>query len=179
MSQTTNLLQQLRLLKDVLHWTTSEYSLLERIDQQFATILLESEKNCSIPTAHHWSIELHKKYLIHRYWVTYLRGKKNINVANQLQEILKQVSLSTIQQDNPARHYIKQLQHSRKALIDVQTQSYQHRQVHLNHLQTQRIFSTETLMRHILSDKFNQRRDEKTAGKCSNYSVTAHKHQEE
>jgi hypothetical protein len=84
MKQITNLLTQLILIQDVPHWTVNEYSLLQQIDQQFTTILLESEKKCAIPTLHHCSVELHKKYLSNEYWVTYLRGKNNINVEIQL-----------------------------------------------------------------------------------------------
>jgi hypothetical protein len=42
-------------------------------------------------------------------------------------------------QGTPDRHFIKQLQHARKNLINCRSQSFKHRQVFLNHLQSQRI----------------------------------------
>jgi hypothetical protein len=131
------------------------------MDQQFTSTLLQSETSSSLPTTTPWSIELHTRHLTHQYWILYLKGKhNNINVDKQLQAILKQIPLSTIHQSNPSRHYIKQLQHARKSLIDVRTQSYQHRQTYLNHLQSQRIeegnINEAQTIRHIQSAERRQ-----------------------
>jgi hypothetical protein len=150
-NQTPNILHQLLLLQKIDQWTSKEYSTLETLDQQFTSVLLNSEKLSSIPTTNHWSPELHTKSQIYKYWLLYLKGKKNnINVDVQLDEILSTTPLNTILQDNPNRHFIKQLQHARKSLIDVRTNSYHHRQVFLNHLQSHRIESGHVNEAHII-----------------------------
>jgi hypothetical protein len=82
------LLCQTQQLKMVANWTLQEYKFIEKTNQNFTIILLESEKVSLIPTLGRWSTELHNRNLIYQYWAKHLKSKQNgINFQQQLHTI--------------------------------------------------------------------------------------------
>jgi hypothetical protein len=142
---TTEILNKLQRLSDKHIWNSKDHESADKINTQFTSILLQAEQGSAIPIDNYWNSELHIKNLIYNYWITTIRGIKNKkNVSNQLKLIQDQLGDNDPYQGVSEITPIKKLRHARKTLLDAQTQSFNTRQVFLDHLQYQRIKSGRT-----------------------------------
>jgi hypothetical protein len=88
----TNFLNEIYILETKNNWTTKERDLLDSIDSQFTNALIQSEKACKINYEIPWSPELHKAYLITKYWKIKIGGKgTNKNTNTQINNIKKTI----------------------------------------------------------------------------------------
>jgi hypothetical protein len=90
----------------------------EKIDNDFTTILTETEKACRATTICPWSILLHQAKLICRYWRIAAKGKTNkirtrIQLENLLQQMLDQVVVWQGDNGRPAKNQLKRANDNR------------------------------------------------------------------
>jgi hypothetical protein len=155
-----SLLSQINSLSQLHQWSPIEHILIEELDSTFTTMLLQAEALVALPSNNFWNKELHNKYIIYTYWVTIIKGLKNRReVSSQLQKLRESNPTIDMHQANPNRSAQKQLQHARKDLIEARTNSFNNRQVFLDHLQEKRIESGDTGRAHIIDQiKKSERR---------------------
>jgi hypothetical protein len=146
----TGLLQQFQTLSERPTWNEQYHQLVNVIDASFTKTLLQAEQESAVPCSIYWSSYLHIKHLIFIYWVTIIQGSKNKkNIMDQLKTLSEQIGESDEFQEDTTRSALKQLRHARKALLDSRLNSYQNRQVFLEHLQNQRIENGQATKAHI------------------------------
>jgi hypothetical protein len=137
-----DLLNQLTTLSKIDIWSPEDHRSADSIDAQFTQLLIQAEALCSVPTNNYWNVKLNNKYFIYQYWLTKMRGLKNKrNVSDQLLTICLKISDNDIFQNNTSSSILQQFRHGRKTLIDTRIESFQTRQVFLDHLQCSRIDS--------------------------------------
>jgi hypothetical protein len=91
-------------------WTDIQHDLLELIDEQLTTILLQAEQKSATITLYPWSPSLHNASLLYTYWLIHLKGRKNnINTDYQLTHIKSQLQDNDSDQGNPNRSPLHQL----------------------------------------------------------------------
>jgi hypothetical protein len=68
-SQLPSLLAQLQQLESKTIWDKDDHILIDLIDNQFTTLLLNAEQESALPSQHQWSPELHHAQLKYTYWL--------------------------------------------------------------------------------------------------------------
>ena len=70
------ILQELTELNKKETWQESDHTAFKICDTEFTKLLINADKKCIIPNKAKWSVELHNKYLIWKYWKIEMNKKR-------------------------------------------------------------------------------------------------------
>jgi len=129
----SNIPEQITSLEQQERLTPIDRQLLETIDRELTTILIQADQKCR-KYAQPWSPELHLAYLIHRYWALKVSSIKTKRKYTPILEKLQAMIGPTNTQLQPNETPSIKLRRSRQHLRVIRKQATQKQQQFLNEL---------------------------------------------
>jgi len=156
-----NIVERIAPLKKLNEFTQHDHKLLDEIDQDLTSIIVQADRQCAKFRTTPWSPKLHNAYVEHRYWALQASALKT---GRNYDHLLKQIraKLGITSTDKNHRKTIQtNLQCLQKTFREIRKEAADHRKAFLDELmvaaKATKNKQCQQLIRHLKTAKDNRR----------------------